>query len=320
MRLHTDTDVFSAILEFINERTGIRPDVLEKDYYVTLLLKELSEWQSELPIYFKGGTALYKALGSIRRFSEDIDLTVCIDGCSNTQAKRRLEKAANGYKSLPRTTKKDFESNQKGAIISIYDYPSASGEFVTDPLQRFGHVKVEATSFTVSEPFAPLTISPLIYDKADESQMTILRDQYNITPFSVNTIRLERIFVDKVFASEFYFQRNALFDVAKHLYDLSVMSRLDVIQTLLSVPAELTSMMAFKRREEKARIGSDLSEKPISAFELFHRARENRNLRSAFDNMQNIYVLEKSDRLEFDVALESLAFIKKKMLHEEFSV
>ena len=69
MRLHTNADAFSAILEFNNKSTGIRIDVLEKDYYVTLLLKELSEWQAEFPVYFKGGTALYKALGSIRRFS-----------------------------------------------------------------------------------------------------------------------------------------------------------------------------------------------------------------------------------------------------------
>ena len=74
MRLHTDADAFLALLRLVNENTGVRPDVLEKDYYVTLFLKELSEWQDTLPAYFKGGTALYKALGSIRRFSEDIDL------------------------------------------------------------------------------------------------------------------------------------------------------------------------------------------------------------------------------------------------------
>ena len=94
MKLHEDHDGFAALLRIISETSGIRLDVLEKDYYITLFLRELSEWQGALPAYFKGGTALYKALGSIRRFSEDIDLTVCIDGCSNSQAKRRLEKAA----------------------------------------------------------------------------------------------------------------------------------------------------------------------------------------------------------------------------------
>ena len=82
MKLHIDLDGFTALLNLVSDSAGIRADILEKDYYITLFLKELSEWQSELPAYFKGGTALYKALGNIRRFSEDIDLTVCIENCS----------------------------------------------------------------------------------------------------------------------------------------------------------------------------------------------------------------------------------------------
>ena len=316
MRLHTDADAFSAILELINESTDIRLDVLEKDYYVTLMLKELSEWQSELPVYFKGGTALYKALDSLRRFSEDIDLTVCIDGCSNSQAKRRLEKAASGYQSLPRTAKKALESNQRGAITCLYDYPSVSGDLLSDPLQRFGHVKVEATSFTVSEPFAPLQIAPLIYGKADNAQTAALRDKYGVTPFSINTIRLERIFVDKVFASEFHYQRKEYFDVSKHLYDLTVMSGLSEIKKLLAEPTEMTAMMAFKRREERARLGSDLAEKPISDFKLFDEMRENKSLRNNFESMQNIYVFDKNDKITFQDIIESLSEIREYLIKE----
>ena len=93
MKLHEDKFAFLNIINLIHEASGIRSDILEKDYYVTLLLRELADKQAELPAYFKGGTALYKAQKSIRRFSEDIDLTVCIDNCSNSQAKKRLELA-----------------------------------------------------------------------------------------------------------------------------------------------------------------------------------------------------------------------------------
>ena len=316
MRLHNDTDAFSAIVELVSESTNIRLDVLEKDYYVSLMLKELSEWQTAFPIYFKGGTALYKALGSIRRFSEDIDLTVCIDGCNNPQAKRRLEKAAKGYQSLPRTAKKELESNQRGAITCLYDYQSVSGDFLSDPLQRFGHVKVEATSFTVSEPFAPLQIAPIIYDKANDTQMATLRNEYGIVPFAIDTIRLERIFVDKVFASEFYYQRQECFDVSKHIYDLTVMSGLEEIKNLLANPAEMTAMMAFKRREERARIGSDLSEKPISDFTLFGRINEDAALRDEFEAMQNIYAFDESDKIPFQDVVDSLLKLQESLLNE----
>jgi len=76
MKLHSDSSALETLLLDISGRTGIRADIIEKDYYVTLILKELADKQKDIPAYFKGGTALYKALGSIRRFSEDIDLTV----------------------------------------------------------------------------------------------------------------------------------------------------------------------------------------------------------------------------------------------------
>ena len=83
MKLHEDRNAFRVLLESIHERTGYRTDVLEKDYYVVLILKELAALQAEgLPAYFKGGTALYKALKTTNRFSEDIDLSVDTRGCS----------------------------------------------------------------------------------------------------------------------------------------------------------------------------------------------------------------------------------------------
>jgi hypothetical protein len=276
----------------------------------------LSEWQDTLPAYFKGGTALYKALGSIRRFSEDIDLTVCIDGCSNSRAKRRLEKAANGYQSLPRTSSKELESNLKGSITSVYDYQSVLSKSIPDPLQRFSHVKVEATSFTVSEPFAQLMVAPLIYDKATAEQKAILQRQYDVAPFYVNTICLERILVDKIFASEFYYERGEYFDVSKHIYDLSVMLGIDAIQNLLSNPAALTAMMAFKRREEKARIGSDLSEKPISDFRIFEEISKNENLLDKFVYMQEIYIFDASDIITFHDVAASLSTIRDSLPSE----
>ena len=72
IRLHEDKTAFRVLLERTHERTGYRTDILEKDYYVVLILTELADKQSAgLPAYFKGGTALYKALKTTNRFSED---------------------------------------------------------------------------------------------------------------------------------------------------------------------------------------------------------------------------------------------------------
>ena len=299
MRLHKDRDAFQALLSIIGKRTGIREDIIEKDYYLTMLLRELSEKQVKLPAYFKGGTALYKALGEMIRFSEDIDLTVEAKDCSNSQGKVRLERAANGYVTLPRTTDKERESNKRGSITSVYEYKPVTVVDAGDALQRFGFVKVEATSFTISEPYEPMIIAPLLYNKATADEKAILEERYNVKAFQINTIRLERIFADKILAAEFYYQREEYFDVAKHIYDLTIMMQMPKIKKLLDTPLELVEMLSYKREEEKARIGSDLAEKPFSKFKLFDALRVDKELPKCFKDMQRIYIFDKKNVLDY---------------------
>jgi predicted nucleotidyltransferase component of viral defense system len=314
MNLHQDKDAFEALLSDVSRRTGIRSDIVEKDYYLTLLLWELSEKQESLPAYFKGGTALYKSIGRMKRFSEDIDLTVAVHDCSKSQGKKRLETSANGYHTLSRTTDKARESNQRGSITSVYEYVPVTAVDSADALQRFGYVKVEATSFTISEPVEALEISPLLYSEATGEQRQILESAYGVKPFPVQTIKLERIFADKILAAEFYYQRRMLFDTAKHLYDLAIMMEQERIRTLLSAPEELTAMLAYKRKEERERIGSDLSEKPFSEFTLFNAVGTDDELAAAFSKMQEIYVFSQRDILSPVRLSESMAALNQTLL------
>ena len=303
MKLHRDKYSFLNIIGLIHSVTGIREDILEKDYYVTLLLKELSEKQETLPAYFKGGTALYKAQKSIRRFSEDIDLTICIDNCSGSQAKKRLETATKKYISLLRTSRKELEDDRKGSITAVYDYMPLVTVDTDDPLQRFGYVKVEGTSFTVSEPFSTLEIEPVIYTYATEEQRSILREQFGVMPFPIKTIRLERIFADKIFAAEFYYERGMYFDVAKHIYDVSVMLDLQPIQDMLGNTGLFLEMSEYKRLEETRRTGSDLADRKFPDFKIFYDISDNTALKDAYQNMQKNYVFSEKDLLTFEFVI-----------------
>jgi hypothetical protein len=56
---------------------SITPAVVEKDFWVTWVLKKLFEDAELAPLFmFKGGTSLSKVYGLIQRFSEDIDLVL----------------------------------------------------------------------------------------------------------------------------------------------------------------------------------------------------------------------------------------------------
>jgi hypothetical protein len=58
-------------------RLGIRPVIVEKDFWVCVALKFLfQKSRFGKSLVFKGGTSLSKAHGLIERFSEDIDLVL----------------------------------------------------------------------------------------------------------------------------------------------------------------------------------------------------------------------------------------------------
>lgn len=71
--LHKHKEEFINAVNLTSEYFHILPVIVEKDYYVTMILRELSERQGF--VVFKGGTSLSKCHKAIKRFSEDIDIT-----------------------------------------------------------------------------------------------------------------------------------------------------------------------------------------------------------------------------------------------------
>ena len=89
MNLHENKEDFTEAVQAVSRGLNISPALVEKDYYVTLVLKRLNEELSGL--IFKGGTSLSKCHKAINRFSEDIDLTL-----DSEHLKIRLRKTQEG--------------------------------------------------------------------------------------------------------------------------------------------------------------------------------------------------------------------------------
>ena len=290
-------ELLEELILNINNRTGIRNDILEKDYYVCLVLKDLSKKQDKLQAYFKGGTAIYKILDHMNRFSEDIDLTVKVnDNETNNSNKMRLKNSALGYKIQGLELVKEETIDKKGSITSFYKYDSL---FSMNELFKSEKIQIESTSFTVSEPVSTYTIEPLIYKYAIDNEKKILKEEYDISEFSIEIIKLERIFVDKIFATEFYFERNMYEDVSKHLYDISIMIKNDNIKRMLKNNQELNKLISYKRKEEESRLGGIASNKEIKDFNYMN-LKFNDELINAFNKMQRIYVLDDESMLTID--------------------
>ena len=97
MNLHKDPKLFKELIIASSQALNLREVLIEKDYWVTYVLKNLSEnVKLSSQVVLKGGTSLSKAYRVINRFSEDIDLALITDNESGNKIKSMLKLVEKG--------------------------------------------------------------------------------------------------------------------------------------------------------------------------------------------------------------------------------
>lgn len=82
-----DNDRLKDVINFIADKQGFRPAIIEKDYHLTMILNAVNERLSR-DIIFKGGTLLNKVYLNYHRLSEDLDFSYRNDVDLSTRSKR----------------------------------------------------------------------------------------------------------------------------------------------------------------------------------------------------------------------------------------
>ncbi|MEX2119063.1 MAG: nucleotidyl transferase AbiEii/AbiGii toxin family protein [Pirellulales bacterium] len=122
-----DEDGFREALAYSASRTGFSTRLIEKDYFCSLLLDELTS-AFAVGLVFKGGTALSKVHAGFYRLSEDLDFVVSIE-TDAVRSRRRaaiepiklhLERllAASGWLSQSQSFKGANQSSHYTAVLS----------------------------------------------------------------------------------------------------------------------------------------------------------------------------------------------------------
>ncbi|SCW80351.1 Nucleotidyl transferase AbiEii toxin, Type IV TA system [Lachnospiraceae bacterium C10] len=213
MYLHNDKELFNDIVALTAERIGQAQDIVEKDYYVTMILRKLSA--CEYPVCFKGGTSLSKAYSVIDRFSEDIDITFT----EHLGEKRRKKLKYNILKpiaddiGLEITNWDSIESDKE-----YNHYDMAYDSIVDDPFLDT-YVKLETALMSYAFPTVERVISNYIYQALKEEEPDLL-EEYGLTPFTMQVQALERTLIDKVFALCDYYLQDKPARNSRHLYDI----------------------------------------------------------------------------------------------------
>lgn len=318
------------MLNKVSEEKNIDIESIEKDWWVTAVLKVLFEMKASKYMFFKGGTSLSKGWNLINRFSEDIDIALYRDffsdvlgkscaSCTNNNQIKNLRKTSRDYilgefqselidklksKDLPVTVKpvtvhmtsegeKPIDHDTDPTVLNIY-YPSIlSGK--NDYVKPV--VKVEISCLSMKEPYEMRHITSLISEYFNDEDNEIVSEIPTISP--------SRTFLEKAFLLNEEYQRRKprTLRMSRHLYDLErLMDTEHGISALLDI--DLYKKI-IEHRRNFYHVGGVDYEKDLPKYISFCPEGEIRNkMKEDYHNMMYSFIY--GNPLDFDSLMKRI--------------
>jgi len=238
--LHNDKEQFSDAINLTAYQTGVMAQAVEKDYYVSLILRKLAQ---RIPfIVFKGGTSLSKCHGVIKRFSEDIDITIDTEITQGQKQRVKsaiVEIAAELDMVVINLNETHSRRDYNRYIIA---YPSVLPT-ASDAVQSA--VLLETSFKTVSFPTVELPVRSYIGTMMESEAPDLIKD-FELEPFSMKVQGLDRTLADKIFAICDYYMQNTVQKHSRHLYDIHM------LLPLVPLDENFRELMRDVREDRKA--------------------------------------------------------------------
>lgn len=217
MYLHEDTGLFrEAVLSTASALEQPVP-IVEKDYYVTMILKLFAERAPEC--VFKGGTSLSKCHHVIDRFSEDIDITFS-EKLLPAQRRHLKNDIILGISNELRLPIADWENARSRRDYNRYTFTYNSiSDTSADTENLSAGVKLETALGSIAFPTEQKPVDSLIgrFLMAENAEII---EEYGLQPFTMTVQTLDRTLIDKVFALCDYYLQGKTKRHSRHIYDI----------------------------------------------------------------------------------------------------
>ena len=242
MKLFEHRDFEQAILEAAEyfRAQGLRPAIIEKDYYVTEALRIIAASAGD-KVIFKGGTSLLKGWNLIQRFSEDIDIfldpaafTPILGKNAIDRELKKLRDAVGAHPALSfvrdeSLTVGGFGRNDHFAYTQRF---AAAGEVAN-------RVLLESGTASGREPTTVIALRSYIAQFLQARGLSM--EAEDETPFSMRLLHFRRTFVEKMFAIHAKVELlkrdgTPLSTYARHYYDLFQLAAQPEVTAMLNSP------------------------------------------------------------------------------------
>ena len=239
------------LLEEANKKTKFLEVVIEKDEWVTTVIRALFSLPYAEHLLFKGGTSLSKCWHIIERFSEDVDIAINREflgfsgELSNNQIRNKLRKVSCTFIRENLTVDLAKELENQGINPNLFSVKANVTEDTTkDPeiievtyksvIDSFTYinpvVKLEIGCRSMREPFEKVKIQSLVDETFPDAP-------FSEKPFEVNAVVPQRTFIEKICLLQEEFAKPQELvrtnRMSRHLYDIVKISDTDITDKAL---------------------------------------------------------------------------------------
>lgn len=233
MNLHQNPVLFRQAIEFTAQQRQVKAIYVEKDYWITYVLKTIFESDCGLYSVFKGGTALSKCFKIIDRFSEDIDLVVLREEEeSGNSITRKIKSITSTVNSVLEEVQKDGLTTKSGRLRkTAHQYPKV---FKGDYGQVRDFIVVEASMLGDFEPYHEMEITCFVYEMMITQGQQDIAEKHQLLPFKVQVLDIKRTICEKIMSLvRFSYAEDPIASLRskiRHTYDIHLLLKLAEIE------------------------------------------------------------------------------------------
>lgn len=217
---------FEELIELTSQEFHIPSSAIRKDYFITFILKNLSESEFVDKVVFKGGTSLSKCYpNSIERFSEDIDLTYIPDvGMKDKQINRNLKAIEKILVNQGISEIINEERNDRNKSCYLW---------FNNEHKEVEKIKLEIGSSVRPHPFSKKTLKSYIQEFLENIGESGAIEEYELSSIELNVLNIERTFIDKILSVKRHAICGTLNGKVRHIYDVVKLYRMPEIAEFL---------------------------------------------------------------------------------------
>jgi hypothetical protein len=258
--LRDDPDSLFALVGAAADHLGLLQSWVEKDFWITELLRSVAKETDDVYAVFKGGTSLSKALRLTQRFSQDVDILIVVTTQSKEFGKGSLDAR---LKLITSRAAEDLalEAHTVGAPTrgvkrySKFEYPTRVPQ---DEISREVLLEMGTRGSDIPES-EWMSVSTYIADYLQQADPEALEEFEDLAPVPVRVLAPERTLTEKLSVLNTVGARypegaDNLVRAVRHLYDIDALLRShDVAGKLKADPSlieRLTSEVELVSREE----------------------------------------------------------------------